>query len=262
MGNGERIIKRGFWTDEKISKLSIEARLVYIGLWSMADDFGVVRGNPALLKTMVFPYDALELDKFEFWLNELIDLGRLEPFTVEGESYLFLRKLTTHQRMRRHRKTDNPPPPKSDGTKDYYKKYLKKTGVKVKRRPSTPKEALGDMKPLITPKKAKKVDDKTPKEIYVLYLKAIKPKGKGSLTNALNNISKLLLVYKAADLKGAVENYSKRIGDTIPQFRRVPESFFCPTEGFFSTYLPDFYRSKNIKLKKKKEEVEAQPSAN
>ena len=41
-----------FWLDEKIGSLPPEARLLYIGTWSIADDNGVLRGNPAYIQTM------------------------------------------------------------------------------------------------------------------------------------------------------------------------------------------------------------------
>lgn len=38
-----RSIKMEFWLDEKIGSLPPEARLLYIGTWSLADDNGVLR---------------------------------------------------------------------------------------------------------------------------------------------------------------------------------------------------------------------------
>ncbi|MFK1876092.1 hypothetical protein ACIXGC_19415 [Bacteroides fragilis] len=52
-----RTIKPEFWEDEKIGKLPIPCRLFFIGCWNFADDFGVIKGNAALLKSQIFPYD-------------------------------------------------------------------------------------------------------------------------------------------------------------------------------------------------------------
>ncbi len=46
-----------FWLDEKIGSLPPEARLLYIGTWSLADDNGVLRGNPAYIRSQLFAYD-------------------------------------------------------------------------------------------------------------------------------------------------------------------------------------------------------------
>jgi hypothetical protein len=40
------MIKPEFWSDEKLAALSLQARLIYIGLWNLSDDYGVVKGHP------------------------------------------------------------------------------------------------------------------------------------------------------------------------------------------------------------------------
>jgi len=50
-----RTIKPEFWTDEKLSQLSPIDRLVFIGLISMADDFGRVHDNVKIIDAYVFP---------------------------------------------------------------------------------------------------------------------------------------------------------------------------------------------------------------
>ncbi len=41
-----RMIKPEFWSDEKLAALSLQVRLIYIGLWNLSDDYGVVKGHP------------------------------------------------------------------------------------------------------------------------------------------------------------------------------------------------------------------------
>ena len=40
-----RVIKPEFWSDEKLARVSREARLLYIGLWSTCDDAGRTKGH-------------------------------------------------------------------------------------------------------------------------------------------------------------------------------------------------------------------------
>lgn len=50
-----RTIKPEFWQDELISKMDPLDRLVFLGLISMADDFGRVRDNIKILDAFIFP---------------------------------------------------------------------------------------------------------------------------------------------------------------------------------------------------------------
>ena len=41
-----RTIKLEFWEDEKLAKLPVHARLLFIGTWNFADDNGALLANP------------------------------------------------------------------------------------------------------------------------------------------------------------------------------------------------------------------------
>ena len=70
-----RTIKPQFFDDIKVRRLSRDARLLYVGLWVFADDLGVVIGDTVWLKSKVFPYDQIQIQQFERWLNELVING-------------------------------------------------------------------------------------------------------------------------------------------------------------------------------------------
>ena len=74
------MIKPEFWSDEKLAKLSRDARLVFIGCWVTSDDYGVTKGHPQWLKNQIFPYDDIELSVFITWLTELEKDGMIIPF--------------------------------------------------------------------------------------------------------------------------------------------------------------------------------------
>lgn len=50
-----RTVKPEFWCDEKLSPLSAIDRLVFLGLISMADDYGRVHDNVKIIDAFVFP---------------------------------------------------------------------------------------------------------------------------------------------------------------------------------------------------------------
>ena len=93
-----RTIKPEFWEDEKIGKLPIPCRLFFIGCWNFADDFGVIKGNAALLKSQIFPYDEnLRVSEIKKWIDALVDARMLVPIIHAEESHYFIRTFRSHQ---------------------------------------------------------------------------------------------------------------------------------------------------------------------
>lgn len=93
-----RTIKPEFWEDEKVGKLPIPCRLFFVGCWNFADDFGVIKGNPALLKSQIFPYDEnLRVSEIKKWIDSLVDARMLVPIIHEEESYYIIRTFRSHQ---------------------------------------------------------------------------------------------------------------------------------------------------------------------
>lgn len=93
-----RTIKPEFWEDEKVGKLPIPCRLFFIGCWNFADDFGCIKGNAALLKSQIFPYDEnLRVSEVKKWIDALVNARMLIPIIHAEESYYFIRTFRSHQ---------------------------------------------------------------------------------------------------------------------------------------------------------------------
>lgn len=93
-----RTIKPEFWEDEKVGQLPIPCRLFFIGCWNFADDFGVVKGNAALLKSQIFPYDEnLRVSEIKKWIDALVNARMLIPIIHAEESYYIIRTFRSHQ---------------------------------------------------------------------------------------------------------------------------------------------------------------------
>lgn len=98
-----RSIKPEFWDDRKLAKrTSRDARLLYIALWNLADEWARLNGDPQWIKGQVFSYDD-DLDSAAIGklLEELENpaLGAVIAYEVDGDPYLFLPKLAKHQRL-------------------------------------------------------------------------------------------------------------------------------------------------------------------
>ena len=52
-----RTIKPNFFSNEEVGKLKCEARLLFIGLWTLADCEGRLEDRPVRIRAQLFPYD-------------------------------------------------------------------------------------------------------------------------------------------------------------------------------------------------------------
>lgn len=105
-----RSIKPDFWADEKLATVSRDARLLFIGLISMADDEGRMRGNPAFVRSSIFPYDD-DLD-IRVLLAELSAKALVHLYVDSGQAFLHVRNFARHQRIDKPSKSVLPAPPR------------------------------------------------------------------------------------------------------------------------------------------------------
>lgn len=107
-----RTIKPELPEDETLGRVSREARLLFILLFTRADDWGRFRASPAYLRGTVFPYDHdLTPEMVSGWLQELVDVGIVRDYSVREERYGVLTNWAKHQRMDNAGRSLCPPPP-------------------------------------------------------------------------------------------------------------------------------------------------------
>jgi hypothetical protein len=94
-----RSIKPEFWESESLGRVSREARLLFIGLFSCCDDVGRARASSRLLASRLFPYDDDAFKRLPGWIAELEKQGCIRIYVVDGESYLDLPKWANHQKI-------------------------------------------------------------------------------------------------------------------------------------------------------------------
>lgn len=110
-----RSIKPEFWQDELVGTLPVHARLLFIGLWTIADDDGRFRANPRFVQAQVFPYDAAA--DVPAALAELERVGRIQLYEADGQAFGWVRKFKEHQRIDKPKPSSHPPPPPQDSSK-------------------------------------------------------------------------------------------------------------------------------------------------
>ncbi|MFP5204073.1 MAG: hypothetical protein ACLGSH_01815 [Acidobacteriota bacterium] len=94
-----RTIKPEFTESESIGKLSRDARLLFILLWTFVDDAGRARASSRLLASRLYPYDDDAVKKIGGWLEEL-ELGEhIRLYEIDGDRYLDIPKWLKHQKI-------------------------------------------------------------------------------------------------------------------------------------------------------------------
>lgn len=94
-----RTIKPEFPQSESIGELSRDARLLFIQLWTVVDDFGRARASSRMLASVLYPYDDDAKDLIDAWLEELEDKGHIRRYRVDGTLYLDIPNWLKHQKI-------------------------------------------------------------------------------------------------------------------------------------------------------------------
>ena len=101
-----RNIKPGFFRNAELVELPFEARLLFIGLWTIADREGRLEDRPKQIKMEIFPADNVDCDQ----LIASLDLsGMIERYTIEGKAYIQIVNFAKHQNPHKEEKTSEIP---------------------------------------------------------------------------------------------------------------------------------------------------------
>lgn len=121
-----RMIDPNFWQSEDISKLTIRQRLLFIGLFSNADDEGKLRGNPAFIRSIVFPYEDFTTTDVEKDLKDIEEVGSIIQYTVDDSKYILIVNWKKFQRVDKPQRSVIPnhnPNSKNESKNDYENDY-------------------------------------------------------------------------------------------------------------------------------------------
>ncbi len=89
-----RNIKPGFWKNEDLVELPFEHRLLFVGLWMLADREGRLEDRPKRIKMELFPCDNVNVDA---GLEDLTSMGLLERYDYQGVKVIMITKFSEHQ---------------------------------------------------------------------------------------------------------------------------------------------------------------------
>jgi hypothetical protein len=107
-----RNIKPGFFRNEDLVELPYESRLLFIGLWTIADREGRLEDRPKRIKMELFPADSLDVD---VCLNQLQAGGFILRYAVESDRYVQVLAFSKHQNPHQKEQPSTiPAPPTSE----------------------------------------------------------------------------------------------------------------------------------------------------
>ena len=99
MARLSRPLKTAFWEDDKVCRLSRDARLTLAGLITkMADDEGRFVATPGAVSGSLFPHDDIPSARMKRWLSEIEREGMVAIYRVNGGTYGCLNGWAKHQK--------------------------------------------------------------------------------------------------------------------------------------------------------------------
>lgn len=107
-----RNIKPGFFTNEELVELGFGTRLLFIGLWTIADRAGRLEDRPKKIKMALFPADDMNVNAA---LDELQKSGFLLRYEHDGARYIQVLAFNKHQNPHKDEKASLIPPPCGHG---------------------------------------------------------------------------------------------------------------------------------------------------
>jgi hypothetical protein len=103
-----RLLKPGFFSDADLVDLEPLTRLLFIGLWCLADREGRLVDRPRDIRMQVLPSDRCDCDAM---LGALAAGRFIIRYEVDGERLIQIRKFTAHQQVHRNEAASKLPPP-------------------------------------------------------------------------------------------------------------------------------------------------------
>jgi hypothetical protein len=108
-----RDLKPDFWTDEKVVQVSDAAKLLFQGLWNLADREGRLEDRPVAIGFKIRPWDPSAVPAL---LDELAAIGLIVRYEAKSVRVICVPTLPQHQRLHpKEMRSKLPPLPDEPG---------------------------------------------------------------------------------------------------------------------------------------------------
>lgn len=109
-----RNLKPSFFTNDLLAECEPMARLLFAGLWTLADRDGRLEYRPRRIKGHLFPYDNCDV---ALLVEQLASRGFVRVYRAAGIDVLEIPTFGEHQRCHPDERSEGlPPPPEGDAT--------------------------------------------------------------------------------------------------------------------------------------------------
>jgi len=109
-----RNLKPGFFKNEILASLQPATRLLFAGLWLLADRKGRLEDRPQRIKAELFPYDDWNIDVL---MSDLDSNGFIKRYSINGFKYIEILNFQKHQRPHIKEPESEIPAPNEQQTK-------------------------------------------------------------------------------------------------------------------------------------------------
>lgn len=211
-----RNIKPGFFKNELLAEMPPETRLLFMGLWCLADREGRFEDRPKKIKMELFPCDSFSIEDS---LALLAKDGFLLRYEVDGKRYAQVVNFTKHQ-MPHHKEvpSDIPAPPGCAQVTRHSYDVPAKVREEVFARDGNACLKCGALESL--------------------SLDHIQPLGSGG-DNSTNNLQTLCTSCNSSKGNTTKDYRKSNVATTLPQ-RQTKQGAPCPSEsGFSDSLIPD-----------------------
>lgn len=136
-----RNIKPGFWKNEELVELPFETRLLFIGLWNLADREGRIENRPKRIKIEIFPADDVDIAQ---GITRLSEAGLVKVYQARGKNCIEVVNFKKHQNP--HHREAPSDLPSSDEVNEIDAQVIENKGASESPRPAPdkPKESRAD----------------------------------------------------------------------------------------------------------------------
>lgn len=118
----KRMIDPNIWESEDFSQLSLLGKILFIGMFSLADDEGRGKANPAYIRSKVFPYETekVRLADIKTALSEIGRSMSVVFYADNGASYYALSNWMKWQKIDKPTPSAIPAPPDKTGVSEQF----------------------------------------------------------------------------------------------------------------------------------------------
>lgn len=102
-----RLLDPGFFIDEELAALPPLTRLLFAGLWTLADRAGRLADKPNVIKLATLPWDDTNIDQM---LDDLDAAGFIDRYRVDGRRYIQVSNFAAYQKPHQREAASEIPP--------------------------------------------------------------------------------------------------------------------------------------------------------